>query len=91
VPAAERWYNPVVKEEEMEGTTQVLEEKKATSGGAACLIRKVKGDTKRRFTFEEKIKIVLEGFHKELPVTDLLKVRLYRVLDHSNIKFHGRQ
>jgi transposase len=57
----------------MEGTTQVLEEKKATPGGAARLIRKVKRETRRRFTFEEKIKIVLEGFRKELPVSDLCR------------------
>jgi transposase len=57
----------------MEGTTQVLKEKKATPGGVARLIRKVKRETKRRFTFEEKIKIILEGFRKELPITDLCR------------------
>ena len=57
----------------MEGTTQVLEEKRATPGGAARLIRKVKRETKRRFTFEEKIRIVLEGFRKELLITDLCR------------------
>ncbi len=65
MPATERWYKLVVKEAEMEGTTQVLEEKRATPGGAARLIRKVKRETKRRFTFEEKIRIVLEAFRKE--------------------------
>lgn len=61
------------EEAKMEGTAQVLEEKKAIPGGAARLIRKVKRETKRRFTFEEKIRIVLEGFRKELPVTDLCR------------------
>lgn len=57
----------------MNGTTQVLEEQKATPGGAARLIRKVKRETRRRFTAEEKIRVVLEGFRKEIQVTDLCR------------------
>jgi transposase len=54
-------------------TTQVLEEQKATPGGAARLIRKVKRETKRRFSAEEKIRIILEGYRKEIPKTDLCR------------------
>jgi transposase len=73
VPTTGRWYNPFVKEAEMEGTTQVLEEKKATPGGAARLIRKVKRETRRKFSAEEKIRIILEGYRKEIAITDLCR------------------
>ena len=57
----------------MMDTTKVLEEQKATPGGAARLIRKVKRETKRTFSAEEKIRIILEGYRKEIPVTDLCR------------------
>jgi transposase len=57
----------------MTDTTQVLEEQKATPGGAARIIRKVSRETKRRFSAEEKIRIILEGLRKEIPVTDLCR------------------
>jgi hypothetical protein len=51
----------------MEETTQVLEreETKVSPGSTARLIRKVRKATRRRFTAEDKIRIVLEGFRKE--------------------------
>jgi len=59
----------------MEATTQVLEreETAATAGSAAKLIREVRAKTRRKFTAEDKIRIVLEGFRKEIPVSDLCR------------------
>ena len=56
-------------------TTQVLgvEEIPATPGSAAKLIREVRVQTRRRFSAEDKIRIVLEGFRKEIPVSDLCR------------------
>lgn len=44
-----------------------------TPGGAARLIRQVRQYTRRKYTAEDKIRIVLEGFRKELPVSDLCR------------------
>ena len=59
----------------MEETTQVLEreEEKASPGSTARLIRNVRKATRRKFTAEDKIRIVLEGFRKELPISDLCR------------------
>lgn len=59
----------------MESTTQpqTVTEERPTPGGAAKLIRRVKKATKRRFSAEQKIRIVLEGFRKEIPVSDLCR------------------
>jgi transposase len=59
----------------METTTQVLgiEEVPATPGSAAKLIREVRAKTRRKFSVEDKIRIVLEGFRKEIPVSDLCR------------------
>ena len=59
----------------METTTQALgvEEIPATPGSAAKLIREVRAQTRRRFFAEDKIRIVLEGFRKEIPVSDLCR------------------
>lgn len=57
----------------MHSTTQAVVESKATPGGAARLIRKAKRATRRRYGAEDKIKIVLEGFRKEIPVSDLCR------------------
>lgn len=57
-------------------TTQVLEREEeihATPGSAARLIRKVRKVTRRRVTAEDKIRIVLEGFRKEIAITDLCR------------------
>ncbi len=59
----------------MEATTQVLdrEEIAVTPGSASKLIREVRAKTRRKFTAEDKIRIVLEGFRKEIPVSDLCR------------------
>ena len=58
----------------MENSTLLLEEEvKATPGSASKLIHEVKRKTRKRFSSEEKIRIVLEGFRKEIPVSDLCR------------------
>ena len=59
----------------MENSTLLMEkeEVQATPGNAAKFIRDVKRKTRKRFSSEEKIRIVLEGFRKELPVSDLCR------------------
>ena len=59
----------------METPTQVLgsEEVPGTLGSAAKLIREVGAKTRRKFSAEDKIRIVLEGFRKEMPVSDLCR------------------
>ena len=59
----------------MEQATQLLEMKELQPipGSAAKLIREVKRKTRKRFSSEEKIRIVLEGFRRELPVSDLCR------------------
>lgn len=51
----------------MDSTTQ------GEAGGAAKLIRGVKQETRCKFSAEDKIRIVLEGFRKEQPITDLCR------------------
>jgi len=71
--SVETCYNRPGKETEME-TTQVLEkEVTASPGSGAKLIREVKRNTRKRFFSEEKIRIVLEGFRKEIPTSDLCR------------------
>ena len=59
----------------METTTQALgvEEVPSLPGSTAKLIREVRAQTRRRFSAEDKIRIVLEGFRKEIPVSDLCR------------------
>jgi transposase len=59
----------------METPTQTssLEEVPATLGSTAKLLREVRAQTRRRFSSEDKIRIVLEGFRKEIPVSDLCR------------------
>ena len=45
----------------------------APLGSAIRLINKIKRVTRKRFTAEDKIRIVLEGFRREAPVTDLCR------------------
>ncbi len=49
------------------------EEVEATPGSGAKLIREIKQKTRKRFSAEEKIRIVLEGFRKEIPVSELCR------------------
>ena len=64
----------VGKEKAMETTTQ-LQKERVTSrpGRAARLLREVRAKTRRKFLAEDKIRIVLEGFRKEMPVSDLCR------------------
>jgi transposase-like protein len=59
----------------MESTTQsqTATESRPAPGGAAKLIRKVKQATRRRFSAEDKIRIVLEAFRKEIPLSELCR------------------
>ena len=59
----------------METSTQVLSSKEviAPPGSAAKLIREVRAKNRRKFSAEDKIRIVLEGFRKEIPVSDLCR------------------
>lgn len=56
----------------MEATHQEQQEG-ATPGSGARLVRQVYRKTRKRFSAEDKIRIVLEGFRKEIPVTDLCR------------------
>lgn len=42
-------------------------------GGAARLIRQIKHATRRKVTVEDKVRIIMEGFRKEIPVSDLCR------------------
>ena len=55
--------------------TQATEPKelKSTSGSARKLIQDVQRHTRKRFSSEEKIRIVLEGFKQEIPVSELCR------------------
>jgi len=59
----------------MEKSTQVLgsEEVAASPGSAAKLIRELRAKTRRQFSAEDKTRIVLEGFRKEITVSDLCR------------------
>jgi len=56
-----------------ESTLVVDKEVTATPGSAAKLIREVKYKTRKRVSTEDKIRIVMEGFRKELPTSDLCR------------------
>jgi len=43
------------------------------AGSTARMIKQVKRHTRKRFTAEEKIRIVLEGFRKEITVVELCR------------------
>lgn len=59
----------------MENTTQLADqdETQAAPGSAARLIREVKRRTYKKIQVGDKIRIVLEGFRKEFPVSDLCR------------------
>lgn len=58
----------------MTNTEQAIETvEKATPGSGDRLIRRIKKETRRKFAAEDKIRIVLEGFRKEIPVSDLCR------------------
>jgi transposase len=49
------------------------EQTQATLGSTVRLINQIKRKNKKRLSAEDKIRIVLEGFRKELSVTDLCR------------------
>ena len=73
----------------MDGTTQTQEptnppavpgtmevgpgSESAAPGSGAKLIRRIKQATRRKISVEDKVRIILEGFRKELPVSDLCR------------------
>lgn len=48
-------------------------QRKATKGSASRLIREVRRNTAKRFDAEYKIKIVLEGFRREISISELCR------------------
>ena len=57
-------------------TESVLErnaEIQATPGSGDKLLRKIRKATNRKYTSEDKIRIVLEGFRREISVADLCR------------------
>jgi len=54
----------------MENAIKEVQEKPETAGQ---LIRKVRKYTRRRYTAEDKIRIVLEGVRKEISISDLCR------------------
>lgn len=57
----------------METTTVAPAEEKGSPGGAVRLIRKVRKYTRKNYLAEDKIRIVLEGFRKEMSIADLCR------------------
>ncbi len=58
----------------MENTKHNEEETiEVEAGSTARMIKKIKRHTKKRYTSEEKIRIVLEGFRKELTIAELCR------------------
>jgi transposase len=56
----------------MERSTQASEGK-VTPGSAERLIREIRSKTGTMISVEDKIRVVLEGFRKEIPVCDLCR------------------
>lgn len=59
----------------METATVVSETNQQVNqiGGAVRLIREIKRRTYKKFPAEDKIRVVLEGFRKEQPISDLCR------------------
>lgn len=57
----------------METTTVTPTEETAKPGSAARLIRQVRKYTRKNYLAEDKIRIVLEGFRKEMSIADLCR------------------
>ena len=56
-----------------QGITDKLWQAEARTAETKQFIRDIKRITRRRFTAEEKIRIVLEGFRRDIPVRDLCR------------------
>ena len=57
----------------METTPSMVKEEKAPAGSGAKRIREVYQKTRRKIAAEDKIRIVLEGFRKEIPISELCR------------------
>ena len=53
--------------------TEKNEQKSVPSGSARKLIQEINRHTRKRFASEDKIRIVLEGFKQETPVSELCR------------------
>ena len=56
-----------------QGITDRFWQAEARTQGTKQLIRDIKRITRRKFTAEEKIRIVLEGFRRDTPIRDLCR------------------
>ena len=56
-----------------QGTSDTFWQAEARSEQTKQLIRDIKRITRRKFTAEEKIRIVLEGFRRDTPIRDLCR------------------
>jgi len=56
-----------------QGITDRYWQAEARNQGTKQLIRDIKRITRRKFTAEEKIRIVLEGFRRDTPIRDLCR------------------
>ena len=56
-----------------QGTSDRFWQAEARSEQTKQLIRDIKRITRRKFTAEEKIRIVLEGFRRDTPIRDLCR------------------
>lgn len=54
-------------------TVEKIEQKPATTTSARKLIQEIQRHTRKRFASEDKIRIVLEGFKQETPVSELCR------------------
>jgi len=57
----------------IDDTSNKLWQAEARTQETKQLIRDVRRNTRRRFTAEEKIRIVLEGFRRDIPIRDLCR------------------
>ena len=57
----------------VEATTESIWQAEARSEEARQFIRDIKRLSRRKFTAEEKIRIVLEGFRRDTPIRDLCR------------------
>ena len=56
------------------GESTKAQQAEARTQEARAFVRRVRTLTRRKYTPEEKIRIVLEGFRREITVNDLCKV-----------------
>ena len=56
-----------------ESGKEVVKEEACQPGSGERLVRAVRQWTRRKYNAEDKIRIVLEGFRKEIPVSDLCR------------------